>query len=265
MHERKAEGSEPGESMLLRSRMRAAGEPAMPDGSAGDVCDDADDNWSSERVVRGAVELAGMRVLPERDDDDLSRIHVRDRYTVAATREDSIDGSNVGMRHERRRDSRGDDRVDERDTGELQSGESDDTGECVVRADIDVSIPGDVLRRAVDDNHHDDVLSGRQQSVLPEHGGGHEGKDATVCVGGGRAGGVMWVTRWGGPCGGLQDVLIAGACFTFTHFVPGANPPGSANIIGTVTSVFAVDVANPANRINAQDFTIINANLLDAH
>jgi len=32
-----------------------------------------------------------------------------------------------------------------------------------------------------------------------------------------------------------------------------------------VTSVFAVDVANPANRINAQDFTIINANLLDAH
>ena len=29
--------------------------------------------------------------------------------------------------------------------------------------------------------------------------------------------------------------------------------------------MFAVDVANPANRINAQDFTIINANLLDAH
>src|SRR5215510_12463644 len=151
MHERKAEGSEPRESMLLRSRMRAAGEPAMYERSA-------DDNWSSERVVRGAVEPAGMRVLPERDDDDLSRIHVRDRYTVAATREDSIDGSDVGMRHERRRDSRGDDRVDERDTGELQSGESDDTGECVVRADIDVSIPGDVLWRAVDDNHHDDVL-----------------------------------------------------------------------------------------------------------
>jgi hypothetical protein len=29
--------------------------------------------------------------------------------------------------------------------------------------------------------------------------------------------------------------------------------------------VFAVDVANAANRINAQDFTVINANLVDAH
>src|SRR5262245_38510171 len=76
---------------------------------------------------------------------------------------------------------------------------------------------------------------------------------------------VISVTPASGPCGRLQDVLITGACFTFTQFVPGANPPGSANIIGTVTSVFAVDVANPANRINAQDFTIINANLLDAH
>src|SRR5262245_13999657 len=76
---------------------------------------------------------------------------------------------------------------------------------------------------------------------------------------------VISVTPSSGPCGRLQDVLITGACFTFTQFVPGANPPGSANIIGTVTSVFAVDVANPANRINAQDFTIINANLLDAH
>ena len=95
--------------------MRAAGEPAMPDGSAWDVCDDADDNGSSERVVRGAVESAGVRVLPERDDDDLSRIHVRDRDTVAATREDSIDGSGAGMRHERRRSSGSDDRVDERD------------------------------------------------------------------------------------------------------------------------------------------------------
>ena len=50
--------------------------PAVPDGIAGNVCDDADDNRSSERVVRGAVEPAGMRVLPERDDDDLSGIHV---------------------------------------------------------------------------------------------------------------------------------------------------------------------------------------------
>src|SRR5262249_18660447 len=172
MHERKAEGSEPGESMLLRSRMRAAGEPAMHECAARDICDDADDNGSSERVVRGAVELAGMRVLPERDDDDLSRIHVRDRYTVAAAREDSIDGSDVGMRHERRRDSRGDDRVDERDTGELQSGESDDTGECVVRADVDVSIPGDVLRRAVAGNNHHDLIGRGEKPVLPENAGG---------------------------------------------------------------------------------------------
>jgi hypothetical protein len=56
--------------------MRAAGEPAVFECGARNVCDDADDDGSSERVVRGAVESAGMRVLPERDDDDLSRIHV---------------------------------------------------------------------------------------------------------------------------------------------------------------------------------------------
>jgi hypothetical protein len=32
-----------------------------------------------------------------------------------------------------------------------------------------------------------------------------------------------------------------------------------------VTSVFALDQANCANRINATDFTIVNANLVDAH
>ena len=56
--------------------MRSACEPAMPDGIAGNLCNDADDDRGSERVVRGAVEPAGMRVLPERDDDDLSRIHI---------------------------------------------------------------------------------------------------------------------------------------------------------------------------------------------
>ena len=103
--------------MLLRSRMRAASEPDMPDDIAWDVRDDTDDDRSSERVVRGAVESAWMRVLPERDDDDLSRIHVRDRYTVAATREDGDDGSDIGVRHERRRDTGSDDRVDAGNAG----------------------------------------------------------------------------------------------------------------------------------------------------
>src|SRR5215470_17067278 len=120
--------------MLLRSRMRAAGEPAMPDGSAGDVCDDADDDWISERVVRSAVESAGMRVLPERGDDSLFRIHVGDRYTVAAQREDGDDGSCTGVRYKRRRDTGSGNRVDASDAGELQPGKSDDTGECDVWA-----------------------------------------------------------------------------------------------------------------------------------
>jgi len=32
-----------------------------------------------------------------------------------------------------------------------------------------------------------------------------------------------------------------------------------------VTSVFALELTNTANRINAQDFTVLNANLIDAH
>jgi hypothetical protein len=71
---------------------------------------------------------------------------------------------------------------------------------------------------------------------------------------------VISVTPSSGNCGVLQDVLITGACFQFTQAVPGTAP-----IIGTVTSVFAVDVANAANKINAQDFTVLNANLIDAH
>jgi len=71
---------------------------------------------------------------------------------------------------------------------------------------------------------------------------------------------VISVTPSNGACGVLQDVLITGACFQFTQAVPGTAP-----IIGTVTSVFAVDVANAANKIQAQDFTVLNANLIDAH
>jgi hypothetical protein len=65
----------------------------------------------------------------------------------------------------------------------------------------------------------------------------------------------------------LQDVLITGACFQFT--TPG---PNGTTIVGNVTSVFAREVVNPASAtptfgvtINAQDFTIVNANLVDAH
>src|SRR5882724_8501699 len=71
---------------------------------------------------------------------------------------------------------------------------------------------------------------------------------------------VLSVTPSSGPCGILEDVLITGACFTFTQAVPGTAP-----IIGTVTSVFALELTNPANRVNAQDFTVLNANLIDAH
>src|SRR4030095_128783 len=56
---------------------------------------------------------------------------------------------------------------------------------------------------------------------------------------------VISVTPSNGTCGILQDVLITGACFTFTQAVPGT----AATINGTVTSVFAVDVSNPANKI----------------
>src|SRR5215831_14620503 len=151
--------------MLPRGRVRATGEPDMPDGIAGDICDDADDDGNSERAVRGAVESAWLRVLPERDDDDLSRILVRDGSTVAETREDCNDGSVIVVRHERRCDTRVDDRVDKRDAGELQSGKSDDTSECVVWTDIDVRIPGDVLRRACVGSVDDDVHYRRQQPV----------------------------------------------------------------------------------------------------
>jgi len=71
---------------------------------------------------------------------------------------------------------------------------------------------------------------------------------------------VISVTPSSGPCGILQDVLITGACFQFT--TPG---PNGTTIVGNVTSVFAREVANTANVINAQDFTIVNANLIDAH
>jgi len=71
---------------------------------------------------------------------------------------------------------------------------------------------------------------------------------------------VLSVTPSSGPCGILQDVLITGACFTFNTI--GA---GGATVVNNVTSVFAIEVTNPANRINATDFTILQPTLIDAH
>src|SRR5205823_441807 len=66
------------------------------------------------------------------------------------------------------------------------------------------------------------------------------------------------VTPSNGNCAVQQDLLITGACFTFT--TPSANGP----VVNTVTSVFALERGNTANRVNAAPFVVINANLIDA-
>jgi len=70
---------------------------------------------------------------------------------------------------------------------------------------------------------------------------------------------VFSVTPSNGDCSVRQDLLISGACFTFTQAVP-----GGTTIIGNVTSVFAVDISNPANVIQAAPFVVLNNNLIDA-
>ncbi|MFL6213615.1 MAG: hypothetical protein ACJ74J_06930 [Blastocatellia bacterium] len=70
---------------------------------------------------------------------------------------------------------------------------------------------------------------------------------------------VISVTPSSGNCAVAQDVLITGACFTFT--TPG---PNGTTITGGVTSVFALERGNPANRINANPFVVVNPNLIDA-
>jgi hypothetical protein len=62
---------------------------------------------------------------------------------------------------------------------------------------------------------------------------------------------VISVTPSNGNCAVTQDVLITGACFII-------------NGVPSVTSVFAVDRANAATRINATNFFIVNANVIDA-
>jgi hypothetical protein len=70
---------------------------------------------------------------------------------------------------------------------------------------------------------------------------------------------VISVTPSSGNCAVAQDVLITGACFSFT--TPG---PNGTTITGGVTSVFALERGNPANRINANPFVVVNPNLIDA-
>jgi hypothetical protein len=69
---------------------------------------------------------------------------------------------------------------------------------------------------------------------------------------------VISVTPSNGNCAVGQDLLISGACFILPSFGPGG--VGSTN----VTSVFAVEVGNPANVKQATNFTILNPNLIDA-
>src|SRR6185295_4519572 len=112
----------------------------MYDGKCADVCDDAWDDRASQRAVRGAIEPGRMRILPERDHDDMSRIPRGDRDTDPESRKDSDDGSDLVVRHERRRDS-GDDRgIGERDASKLQPGESDHTCVSIVPANVIVRI-----------------------------------------------------------------------------------------------------------------------------
>jgi hypothetical protein len=69
---------------------------------------------------------------------------------------------------------------------------------------------------------------------------------------------VISVTPSKGNCAVAQDLLISGACFVLPSATIGA---GSTT---NVTSVFAVDIANPATVIQATNFAILNPTLIDA-
>lgn len=141
--------------MSVWNRVRAASESDMSAGSIRAVCNNAERrDGSGGCVVRGAVEPVGMWILPERDDGDLSRVHDGDGNSAAEGRKDSDDGSDADVRHERRRSSGSDDRVGERNTGELQPGERD-VG--AVGEQTGDGIPGCVLRRPSDGDNNDDV------------------------------------------------------------------------------------------------------------
>ena len=77
---------------------------------------------------------------------------------------------------------------------------------------------------------------------------------------------VFSVTPSNGDCSlADQDLLISGACFTFQQFGPFGTGGANTVITQQVTSVFAVDIANPANVIQARTFVVLNNNLIDAH
>jgi hypothetical protein len=56
-----------------------------------------------------------------------------------------------------------------------------------------------------------------------------------------------------GDCSRAQNLLLPGSCYLLADGKP------------NVTSVFAVDRANPANVIQSTQFVILNSNLIDAH
>src|SRR6185295_19517495 len=62
---------------------------------------------------------------------------------------------------------------------------------------------------------------------------------------------VISVSPGSGSCSVPQDLLISGACFII-------------NGVPSVTSVFAIDRANSATRINAVNFTVLSPFLVDA-
>jgi hypothetical protein len=80
---------------------------------------------------------------------------------------------------------------------------------------------------------------------------------ATIALGT-RAPVVLGVAGSNGTCGAPQDLLISGSSF---QFIQSAIPP---NIIGTVTSVFALEEGNPGNRIDATSFTVLSNNQITA-
>jgi hypothetical protein len=67
---------------------------------------------------------------------------------------------------------------------------------------------------------------------------------------------VISVSPSEGNCAIPQDVLITGACFQFTLT--------SGGVVQNVTSVFALERGNTANRVNANPFVILNPTLIDA-
>ena len=170
--------------MSAGSRLRAASESIVSGGGARSVCDHADDDGVGKRAVRGATEPGRVRVLPERDDGNLSGLHDGDRSTAAEERKDGDNGSDTSVRHGRKRRGGRDDSVGKRDTGKLQPGE-DDVGTAGEQARN--SVPGCVLRRECGNHDNDDVHGRGQQCVRTVH----EDDDVQCGVGDESAGGVQ--------------------------------------------------------------------------